>query len=147
MTNYVRKKFHLVRITHQAKPEHVQAYLGQYRDLVVRAEHTLTRLHDSRMSPIVMPRKRDMMADYIGHAKRQIDQVDPCLFKGETILHDGKVFVNSGIKLPHTRWISKGKAGVMVELGVPLCIVEDGCCFILYHVRMMGAWTKRRLQK
>ena len=103
MTIYVRKKFHVVRITHRAKPEHVQAYLEQYRDLVAWAEHTLTRLHDSRMSPIVMPRKRDVMADYIGHAMRQIDQVDPRLFKGETIPHDGKVFVNSGIKLPHTR--------------------------------------------
>ncbi|MCY4461298.1 MAG: hypothetical protein OXC26_13030 [Albidovulum sp.] len=33
----------------------------------------------------------------------------------------------------HTRWISKGKAGLPVELGVPLCIVEDQRQFILDH--------------
>ena len=33
----------------------------------------------------------------------------------------------------HTRWISKGKAGVAVELGVPVCIVEDQFQFIVHH--------------
>ena len=33
---------------------------------------------------------------------------------------------------PHTRWISKGKAGRPVELGVPVCIVEDQFRFILH---------------
>ena len=33
----------------------------------------------------------------------------------------------------HTRWISKGKAGAPVELGVPVAIVEDQYQFILEH--------------
>ena len=33
----------------------------------------------------------------------------------------------------HTRWIQKGKAGVPVELGVPVCIIEDQYQFILDH--------------
>ena len=33
---------------------------------------------------------------------------------------------------PHTRWISKGKAGRPVELGVA-CVVEDQYQFILHH--------------
>ncbi len=32
---------------------------------------------------------------------------------------------------PHTRWISKGKAGCPVELGVPVCILEDEHGFVL----------------
>ena len=34
---------------------------------------------------------------------------------------------------PHTEWISKGKAGVPVELGVKVCIREDQHQFILHH--------------
>ena len=33
----------------------------------------------------------------------------------------------------HTRWNSKGKAGCPVELGVPLCVIEDQRQFILHH--------------
>ncbi len=33
----------------------------------------------------------------------------------------------------HTRRIAKGKAGKPAELGVPVCIVEDGGGFILDH--------------
>ena len=33
----------------------------------------------------------------------------------------------------HTRWISKGKAGTPVELGVPVCVLEDNHGFILHH--------------
>ncbi len=34
---------------------------------------------------------------------------------------------------PHTRWISKGKGGCPVELGVPVCILEDEHGFVLHH--------------
>ena len=67
---------------------------------------------------------------YIAHAKRQIDQIDRRLLKGETIPHGEKVF---SIFEPHTRWISKGKAGCPVELGVPVCILEDRHGFVLHH--------------
>ena len=43
-----------------------------------------------------------------------------------------------GNHTPHTRWISKGKAGRPVELGVPVCIMEDPYQFILHHEIM---WT------
>ena len=44
--------------------------------------------------------------------------------------HQEKVF---SVFEEHTRWISKGKAGVAVELGVPVCIVEDQFQFIVHH--------------
>ena len=52
------------------------------------------------------------------------------MFKGETIPHDEKIF---SVFEPHTRWISKGKAGTPVELGVPVCVIEDQYQFILGH--------------
>ena len=48
----------------------------------------------------------------------------------EKIPHSEKVF---SIFQPHTEWISKGKAGVPVELGLRVCIVEDQHQFILHH--------------
>ncbi len=45
--------------------------------------------------------------------------------QGETIPHEEKV--------PATEWNSKGKAGVPVELGLRVCIMEDQHRFILHH--------------
>ena len=59
-----------------------------------------------------------------------MDQVERRLLKGETIAHDEKVF---SIFEEHTRWVSKGKAGCAVELGVPVCVVEDQFQFILHY--------------
>ena len=50
------------------------------------------------------------------------------MFQKNSIPHWEKVF---SIFEEHTRWIAKGKAGKPVELGVPVCIVEDGNGFIL----------------
>lgn len=33
----------------------------------------------------------------------------------------------------HTQWVSKGKAGTPVELGVPVALIEDQHQFILHH--------------
>ncbi len=68
--------------------------------------------------------------DYVGHAERQIDQIRRRVLEGETIPHAEKVF---SIFEPHTEWISKGKAGVPVELGVRVAVSEDQYGFILNH--------------
>jgi len=49
---------------------------------------------------------------------------------GESIPHHEKVF---SLFEEHTEWISKGKAGVPVELGLKVCIVKDQYNFILHH--------------
>ena len=56
--------------------------------------------------------------------KKQINQVDRLLVKGEVIPHGEKVF---SIHELHTRWTNKGKA----ELGLPVCVREDQHPFIL----------------
>ena len=71
------------------------------------------------------------------HADRQIDQIKRRAIQGETIPHDEKVF---SLFQPHTEWISKGKAGVPVELGLRVCIMEDSHGFIL-HSQVMQKTT------
>jgi hypothetical protein len=65
------------------------------------------------------------------HAERQIDQIRRRAIQGETIAHAEKVF---SLFQPHTEWISKGKAGVPVELGLRVCIMEDSHGFILHSL-------------
>jgi len=67
---------------------------------------------------------------YIVHAERQVDQVRRRVLWKETIPHQEKVF---SIFQPHTEWIVKGKAGVPVELGLRVCVVEDNHGFTLHH--------------
>jgi len=68
--------------------------------------------------------------NFIAHAERQIDQVNRRVILGEKIPHAEKVF---SIFEEHTEWISKGKAGVPVELGLKVCVLEDQYGFILHH--------------
>ena len=67
---------------------------------------------------------------YNNHAQRQMNQIERRVINGEMIPHEEKVF---SIFQPHTEWISKGKAGVPVELGLKVCIVEDTQGYLLHH--------------
>ena len=124
----VRTRFHRVRTTRraQAQPERVTAYLERCRALMARAEATLGELAATGDAPVACVQ----IEAYLGHARRQIDQVDRRLLRGETIPHEEKVF---SIFEEHTRWCQKGKAGRPVELGVPVCVLEDQHGFLLHH--------------
>ena len=126
LSRSVQRLFHRVRVTRRARPEHVEAYLARCRGLVLRAEASLADL----AAHGVKARETAEIQSFIRHAKRQMDQVERRFLKGGTIPQDEKVF---SIFEPHTRWISKGKAGCPVELGVPVCILEDRHGFVLRH--------------
>lgn len=115
----------------QAKQAQIEAayqtYLDQAEIYVQRAHATRQRLNQAHGIPAAMLVKLD---EYLAHAERQIDQIRRRVLQGETIPHDEKVF---SIFQPHTEWISKGKAGVPVELGLRVAIVEDQHRFILHH--------------
>lgn len=106
-------------------------YLDWASSLVSRAEATLKQLTDEEKEPIA----REEIASFVAHAHRQIDQIDRRVFQGEKIAHAEKVF---SLFEPHTEWISKGKAGVPVELGLNVCIIEDQYRYILHHRVMQG---------
>ena len=67
---------------------------------------------------------------YQAHAMRQVDQIERRVVQEEVIPSDEKCY---SIFEPHTEWISKGKAGVPVELGLKVCVVEDQYQFICHH--------------
>ena len=128
LSKEVRKLFNGVRSTRRAKrrPERVEAYLERCRSLVERAANTVDVLRNKGVDGITC----QSIQSFILHAQRQIDQVERRLLRDETIPHAEKVF---SIFEDHTRWVSKGKAGTPVELGVPVALIEDQYQFILHH--------------
>ncbi len=108
-----------------------QAYIDQARHHLVKIQATLPRLTTTTATERLL---RIEIEDYLQHARRQISQIERRVIKGKVIPHEEKVF---SIFEPHTEWISKGKAGVPVELGLKVCILEDQYQFILHlHVLM-----------
>ncbi len=107
-----------------------QAYLEVAQRYLSKAQDTLALLEMDGLSSELEVCCKLEIEDFIRHAARQIDQTKRRVILGETIPHAEKVF---SIFEPHTEWISKGKAGVPVELGVKVCILEDQHRFILHH--------------
>ena len=106
-------------------------YLDLASSLVERAEETLRQRVTNEEAVV----EREELADFVGHAHRQIDQIERRVLQGEKIPHAEKVF---SLFEPHTEWINKGKAGVPVELGLNTCILEDQYGYILHHRVMEG---------
>jgi IS5 family transposase len=104
-----------------------QAYLDWARELVERADQKFEELEKKEG---IDKNKLLKIKEFMNHARRQIDQTDRRVIQGQKIPHPEKVF---SIFKPYTEWINKGKAGVPVELGVMVGIVEDQHQFILHH--------------
>ena len=112
-----------VRRTRRARSEHIEAYLDCCQQLIGRIEATFPALEEKGVDC-------SRIRDTLSHAERQADQTRRRLLLDEAIPHHEKVF---SIFEPHTRWISKGKAGCPAERGVPVCILEDQHGFVLHH--------------
>ena len=104
-----------------------RAYLDLAEGYLNRADHTREQV--SPHDPLSVA-WLSVLNDFMEHARRQIGQIDRRVLRGEHIPHGEKVF---SLFQPHTEWISKGKAGVPVELGLRVCIIEDQDRFILHH--------------
>ncbi len=117
------------RAAHEARMvEAYSAYLVLAEQHVSKATETVNALKTEGMFE-----PAQQIEGYLEHARRQINQIRRRVLQGEKIPHSEKVF---SIFEPHTEWISKGKAGVPVELGLRVCIVEDQHRFILHHAVM-----------
>jgi len=103
------------------------AYINLAQSYVDKIRQTLLSI---RSTNIIMRLRIEEIKMFICHAERQIDQIRRRVVNGETIPHHEKVF---SLFEEHTEWISKGKAGVPVELGLRVCIVKDQYDFILHH--------------
>jgi len=108
-----------------------------HKDYIAEAAVYLQRASQTRIEVLAAPggslcdlAMLSSLDGYRLHAQRQIDQIRRRVLEGEVIPHHEKVF---SIFEPHTEWISKGKAGVPVELGLRVCLLEDHHGFILHH--------------
>lgn len=101
-----------------------QNYLGSVDYHLIKAMATVDEVGSS--DPLLSIE----INSYIHHAEIQLDQIRRRIFLNEKIPHAEKVF---SVFEPHTEWISKGKAGVPVELGLKVCIIQDQFQFILHH--------------
>ena len=115
----------------RSRPDEVRAYLKTALAIADKAADSLAALRETDCPQGGLAEIERLL----GHARRFADQIERRALKGEKIPHEDKVF---SIHEEHTRWISKGKAGTPVELGVPVCILEDGNGFVLGHEIM---WT------
>jgi|NGEPerStandDraft_6_1074524.scaffolds.fasta_scaffold44713_2 IS5 family transposase len=104
-----------------------RCYIDQAEAFLQRARATRQQLIETSTELVVCLGDLDA---YIAHAERQIQQINSRVLQGKAIPHEEKVF---SIFQPHTEWISKGKAGVPVELGLRVCVLEDRTGFILHH--------------
>ena len=109
-----------------------QQYLEVASVFLEKARKTLKEVNGGGIMAIVLVWE---IEKYMAHADRQIDQIRRRVIDGEKIPHGEKVF---SIFEEHTEWISKGKAGVPVELGLRVCVLEDQHGFILHHQVMQN---------
>ena len=114
----------------------MKAYLRQCEKTAAKARALLDAMAGSKESAPMQAK----IAKYLYYVELLVDQIRRRILKGETIPHAEKVF---SIHKPHTRWISKGKAGVTAELGLPVALVEDEHQFILaHHILWEGSDTE-----
>ncbi len=115
-----------------------EAIKQAHQSLLDQAEAFLERARATRLLLTTLPGLLLVflgdLDGYLEHVVRQIDQIRRRVIQGEVIPHEEKVF---SIFQPHTEWISKGKAGVPVELGLRVCVLEDRYRFILHHQVMV----------
>ncbi len=81
-------------------------------------------------SGMVTPIELMEIEHFMAHAARQLDQIERRVIQGEVIPHGEKVF---SVFEEYTEWLSKGKAGAFVELGLKVCVLEDQYGFIRHH--------------
>ena len=105
-------------------------YIERCGEYIEKASTTLETLENTAHLGVVNCIAVSEIRVFIEHANRQMDQIGRRLLKFEKIPHEEKVF---SLFEPHTEWISKGKAGVPVELGLKVCIMEDQYGLILHY--------------
>ena len=134
-TRKVYEAFSRVRTAprYRQNPKGVKAYL---RQCTQTAAHTLLNALATAQKSAAA---RADIAYYLHYVDLLVDQIRRRILLGKKIPHAQKVF---SIHKPHTRWISKGKAGVLAELGLPVALVEDeapiGLSHPVGHIRCRG---------
>jgi len=126
-----RQAFKLQKLKHSTSKDPVKAlkkkkeietayeeYAKTARSFIEKARASEKELLDNGVEPFSL----EEIHYFINHAERQIDQITRRVVQGEQIPHEEKVF---SVFQPQTEWVCKGKAGVLVELGLKVVILES----------------------
>jgi len=111
----------------QAINEAHEQYLALCAQYLTRMEQTL---QDWGITNAETDTLQAQLQRWIGFGWKQVDLVRRRVLQGEKIPHQEKVF---SIFEDYTEWLCKGKAGVPVELGLNVCVMEASTGFILHH--------------
>lgn len=121
-------------VTRTARNHEIQEahrdYIEEAEGYLARARETREKLEKEAAVNLILAIELKELDRFMQHAERQVEQIRRRVLQGQIIPHAQKVF---SIFEEHTEWISKGKAGVPVELGVKVAVVEDQYRFILNH--------------
>ena len=101
-------------------------YLSLCAALLSKVEETVADLPLSLLDS----RSGNDLQRWLGYGWHQVDLVRRRVLDGETIPHGDKIF---SLFEDYSEWLSKGKAGVPVELGLNVCVMESADGFILHH--------------
>jgi IS5 family transposase len=108
-----------------------------HMELMILCQSMLSKLNSTiallKRSDCIKAEQVALFDEFKVHANRQIDQINRRIILKEIIPHSEKVF---SLFNPFTEWVSKGKAGVPVELGLKVSILTDHHGFILAHRAM-----------
>ena len=112
-----------------------KAYLRVARQYFDRVQTSIQLLEETsgKLSPEAwscLQGDLSKIGEFQDYAALLMNQVERRVLADEVIPSKEKIY---SIFQPHTEWINKGKAGVLVELGLKVCIMEDQHQFILYH--------------
>ncbi|WP_422469054.1 ISNCY family transposase [Endozoicomonas sp. ALC013] len=113
---------------HDIETVHAE-YVAYSQKLIRKAEITLNLLK----ARIPGDLRLKELERWIKDADYQCQLIIRRVLNHETIPHSEKVF---SLFERHTEWISKGKAGVPVELGLRVCVLQDQFGFTLHHLVM-----------
>ena len=115
------------------RPEQVKAYLRLSAQLTYRVTRTVKAVRERRAAATgkgsdTLDVTLTAIEQWVADADMLRGQIVRRVLKGEAIPASEKLF---SVFERYTRWISKGKAGRPVELGVPLTILEEASGFVL----------------
>jgi hypothetical protein len=105
----------------------VENYISSARLLLRKTENAMPSFPLSCEKDLVMML---FLEQFIALAYKQIDLLERRVLKGETILHEEKLF---SVFETYTEWITKGKLHPNVELGKKVSVTTDQYNLILHH--------------
>lgn len=108
-------------------------YTKEYLHLATALSEKIKSTKEARMVTVSGKKaasKLEQLNYFENQLDKHIDLVTRRILYRETIPHDEKIF---SLFEPYTKWITKGKAGHTIELGLPIVVCTDQYGFILHH--------------